>query len=87
MFRVHLGVTIANAKKYTWFPFPHSDGYVDASGCEGDAVGSITIANSYLSLDLFLQYFFFINFSWAYVHSLPSWIGISLLLNFYCDHS
>ena len=58
MFCVHLGVTIANAKKYTWFPFPHSDSNVDASVWECDAVGNITIANSYLSLDLFLQYFF-----------------------------
>lgn len=82
---VHLGVTTDNAKVYL-VSLSTSDSNVDASVCECDTVGNINIANSSLSLDLFLQYVFFINYSWAFVHSLRSWIGISLLLNFHCDH-
>ena len=83
MVYVHLGVTTDNAKVYL-VSLPTSN--IDASMCECDAVGNINVANSSLSLDLFLQYVFFINYSWAFVHSLPSWIGISLLLDFHCDH-
>ena len=57
-----------------------------SSVCECDAVGNINIADSYLSPHLFLQCILFINYSWAFVHSLPPWVGISLLLNVDCDH-
>lgn len=55
----HLGVTVANAKMYTWFPFPHGKSKVDASVCEWVAVGNINITNSYLSLDLFFAILLF----------------------------